>query len=265
MKSLIALEFRRLIKDKTMIIGSIIFLVISVAMSYLLGYVNQNFSGTSLNYGLVSISFFSYSPILIMIFMATFLTKDFASGTIRNKIVAGYSRSKIYFSSLIVCLATLGTLFVTSFLITTLLSFTQGIDFSDSKNFLFIIFYFGQIIFVTSFIHFVSFSVKSIGGAIGIIIGGILGVVYLTYVLMILSSSIDNNSVIVFIVQLIRFLPQGQNTIVTFPILNNLLEMISDIEVFSANSLIYYISIDLAFSAIFIVGGNFIFLKADLK
>jgi len=121
MKNLLIADFRRVLKDKMLIVMGIlaaafalitpllytvIFSVTDMAedpmtSAMLSGYItakSQFFSSFSLgnNLGLVT-------PILL----AIILCKDFSFGTIRNKIIAGKSRSAIFMSLFITCSAAL--------------------------------------------------------------------------------------------------------------------------------------------------------------
>jgi hypothetical protein len=123
MINLLRLDFRKLFHDKIFIIGSIIYLFVSVLMGYALSSVDGVISSnTTLTYIKSCFSLMNYGSVLIFIFMTVHTTKDFSQGTIRNKIVAGYSRAKIYFSSLVVSVCVLFVLFLTTSGISTLIN-----------------------------------------------------------------------------------------------------------------------------------------------
>ncbi|MBR4868217.1 MAG: ABC transporter permease [Clostridia bacterium] len=130
MVNLLAMDFCRIIKDKlfwiTAIIGGVFALITPLLYAALFHWIDQESMGKMLigiavdaksqfftafhfgdNFGLVA-------PVLL----AIVLCKDFSYGTVRNKIIGGYSRTKIYLSMLITCYVSLFTLMLCHALLT---------------------------------------------------------------------------------------------------------------------------------------------------
>jgi hypothetical protein len=113
-------------------------------------------------------------------------------------------------------------------------------------------------------IHFVTFSLKNVGGAIGVIIGSTLGVYMLTIIFLPIALNSGHTTALT-LARIIQFLPQGQNNLVTFSVLSKVLSASLSINFEGLGSLILYIFIDLGFSILFIFLGLIVFRKSDLK
>ena len=117
MKGLLKADFRRVFKDKLLLVMGILAVAFAAVMPLLYAAL---FSGTGLDEGdlgaeliggMVSgktLFFSSFSlgnnlGLIAPVLLAIVLWKDFSFGTIRNKIIAGKSRVSIYFSLLITC------------------------------------------------------------------------------------------------------------------------------------------------------------------
>ncbi len=109
MVRLLRLEFRRLFKDKAFI--AIFIIVALLALLQILVSANSYYEDP---FGhvywllplrdIITTSFqLSSTPfILVGIFISLFIAKDISQGTIRNKLIAGYSKLEVYWSTLIV-------------------------------------------------------------------------------------------------------------------------------------------------------------------
>ncbi len=129
MFELLKTDFKRVLKDKLLLVVLIIALVFAVSTPLLyrvlLGGLLETPELAALGMNLVSAKtqfFTSFSlsnnlGIISPILLALILCKDFSHGTVRNKIIAGKSRHSIFFSLYIVCAVVLwGVTMIYSFL-----------------------------------------------------------------------------------------------------------------------------------------------------
>lgn len=110
MGRLLRLDLRRALKDKLVIVVFAVTIALSfleVLLGTLMKYSYGGFTVyllTTRSLLLSSMSISSTPFLLIAIMVAVFLGKDLTFGTIRNKIIAGYSKKEIYFTHLIIAL-----------------------------------------------------------------------------------------------------------------------------------------------------------------
>lgn len=101
MNKLLSAEFVRLFKSRIFRI----FCIISVLGAILLeisAYFPAKSQGTETYADLGLFAYVFFSGIIAAIFAAVFVGTEYSDGTIRNKLVMGYTRSQIYFTELIV-------------------------------------------------------------------------------------------------------------------------------------------------------------------
>jgi hypothetical protein len=179
MNNLLKLEYRRYVKDKTFWIAVIVGLGITFVVALLFGFINstlKDVGGEGLSGLLIfqsSLSGSSYISYLVSITGLIILIKDYNHGTLRAKIVAGYSRAQVYFSSYIVFISfALGITFLSAFFglgVGSLFLGVQGITFSaffESFGLGFL-----WMTFTYTFLFFLASAFKAIGGPLGITIG----------------------------------------------------------------------------------------------
>jgi len=110
MRRLLRLDIRRALKDKLVLVVFAITVVLAfleVLMATLMKYSYGGMTFYTLTTRTLLLSSMSISStpfLLILIMVAVFLGKDLTFGTIRNKIIAGYSKKQIYFTHLIISL-----------------------------------------------------------------------------------------------------------------------------------------------------------------
>ena len=120
MSNLLIVDFRRVLKDKLLMVMGILAVVFSLFNGFIMGAVvkfmdeesmemmgemGMGMSAVSQFFG--AFSFDSNVGLIAPVLLSVILCKDFSSGTIRNKIIAGYSRVSILLSMFIVCLTVL--------------------------------------------------------------------------------------------------------------------------------------------------------------
>lgn len=117
MKSLLKADFKRVLKDKLLIVMGILAVVFALitpllyALIFATGGMAEEpmlatlISGKAQFFGSFSIG--NNLGLIAPVLLAIVLCKDFSYGTVRNKIIAGKSRSHIYLSLLITCSAVL--------------------------------------------------------------------------------------------------------------------------------------------------------------
>ena len=103
MLNLLYANFRRLFKSKLLYLGSLAMFVIVILYSVALYLIGEN-SYASVDNFVITLPSIALIPTLgmaIYIFGANFIGKDFEYLTIKNKIIIGNSKTKIYLASLI--------------------------------------------------------------------------------------------------------------------------------------------------------------------
>lgn len=100
MGDLLAADFARLIKSQ-IFKGVIIFCVESLVFEVIISYFNKNLSKDYMD-ALLNTNFLVFG-ILLSVFIGLFIGSEYSDGTMRNKLVAGNSRTAIYISNLITC------------------------------------------------------------------------------------------------------------------------------------------------------------------
>lgn len=114
MKGLLIADFKRVFKDKMMIvlgILAVVFAAMNPLLNGALGAIcrlfNENYvpSVTAKAMFFMSFNLGDVMGLVAAAILAGMLCKDFSYGTIRNKIIAGKSRSAIFFSLFITCSA----------------------------------------------------------------------------------------------------------------------------------------------------------------
>ena len=122
MLNLFKVEFLRLVKSKLFIVSVIVCLSLALlngSVYFIFGIIDGNRSEQSA----IELTLMSQpltgipGGVLYGIFLISFITTDLRDGTIRNKMVAGYTRLEIYISYLLVALLYVFSLLITSFLL----------------------------------------------------------------------------------------------------------------------------------------------------
>ena len=113
MNGLLKADFKRVLKDKLLIVLGILAIVFALItpLLYALLFSGENTMGMGLLSGLVSgkATFFASFSIgnniglIAPVLLSIALCKDFSYGTVRNKIIAGKSRTAIFMSLFITC------------------------------------------------------------------------------------------------------------------------------------------------------------------
>lgn len=125
MKTLFKVELLRLLKSKQFLISIIASIVIVAIESLIVFTVKESRSAySSIETATTMSSITSDGGIIAAIFLVAFIGTDIKDGTIRNKIVSGYTRTQIlvsyYVAGLLFVFATLFATFLASFLIVTI-------------------------------------------------------------------------------------------------------------------------------------------------
>ncbi|NLN50260.1 MAG: hypothetical protein GX149_01370 [Acholeplasmataceae bacterium] len=188
MKNLIKAEFYRLRKDKVALIGIIVafgMMAFSILMNLILKGVFSAIEddlGVSIMSGLFLFKS-SFEPannmgLIMLIFGAIILIRDFSQSTIRQKIIFGYTRKQIFFASVIVITAyVIGVMVLVSILSLILGSLLFGyssVPFKPADIYyllgvlgLYLLIY-SVYLLITLFFGYLT---KSIGATIGIVFG----------------------------------------------------------------------------------------------
>jgi ABC-type transport system involved in multi-copper enzyme maturation permease subunit len=270
MRNLIRNEFYNLLKEKASWIFASIYMVIQIIVLLFCAFLNTEVSDSQTDLIVVNVKtmfpiYFSLSIggiIILCIMVLTLLERDFSGGTIRNKVIAGHSRSKIYFSKLIVFLSASLTLFFIG-LFFGIISFGIISGFGSDWSIGYILKYGGigllHIIFALSLSFFLGIIVKKTGASISIIVGLTVLFTYANLLIPMFSALgvIDQDGPLVWF---LNFIPFFQNSI-SLHIAGIVLAM-DDI---GASDIILYVISNIAYIGALIVGGLFLFRKKDLN
>lgn len=116
MLKLLASDLKRIFKDKVFIVSTILgafFAIITPLIFFVIFKVIDRFAAGGFDYASLGFGFSGkemffnfFAPgnnfgIILPVLIIVIILKDFSYGTIRNKIICGYSRTQIYFSYLI--------------------------------------------------------------------------------------------------------------------------------------------------------------------
>lgn len=99
MRKLLRANFSRLWKDKVFLLSIVVMLLVGIG-SPLMHYFNHDLEWT------LDFSFFTHvllAAVLAAVISAMYIGSEYESGTMRNKRIAGHTRSLIYLANLIVC------------------------------------------------------------------------------------------------------------------------------------------------------------------
>ncbi|MDR2828247.1 MAG: ABC transporter permease [Acholeplasmatales bacterium] len=219
MSSLLRLEFRRYFKDKGLLITLIVSTAVTIFMCLLLSQVNNSFGEN--NHLFTPVSIFSYSfstqnyvTYSIFINGLIILIKDYNQGTMRNKIVTGYSRAKVYYSSYIVFLAFgVGITFICGFLGFGISTAILGASSINASDFL-LTFAFGLLwmVFLYTFFYFLATTFKNIGAPLGIGIGCLVMFLVIDLIVSILQMSTNFSQTLIDIIYAIPFLQMNKHS-----------------------------------------------------
>lgn len=275
MINLLKADFYRLKKDKVALIGLIIALgltIFALVMTFLLDKLIVSFegfeeittiwtvpTGKTLLKGSFQVG--QNAGLVTLIIIAILATKDFTNNTVRQKVIYGYQRYKIFLSQLI-------TLLVYGFVVTFLCALinvglgsimfgysSQGFKAFDILYFIYSC-GFGLMLYAVyiSFILAMAFITKSVGATIGISIGLVLVPSILFMILAGAQAAFDPNTTIYLVFKVIvsLFPDQHFNWFVTFNWLN------LEEYLFSIISSLIYIGVN-------IVTGILFFKRLDIK
>lgn len=152
----------------------------------------------------------SFSPLnnvglIILIFIIVILMADFNQNTIRNKIIAGYSKNTIYLSSAIfslsiTALATTIYAFLSYLFVGLFTNFGAG---SFSKILEIWLVSIMATMAIYAFVQMIVFVFKNLGAALGIVIGSFL-VIFLAYTILMFNLTAEVNRIIVILVPLLQ-------------------------------------------------------------
>ncbi|MGM9970308.1 MAG: hypothetical protein ACI35S_07940 [Anaeroplasma sp.] len=268
MLNLLKSDLKKIIKDKLFIAAIIvgICLAIFVPISNIFTEIVYNEIGIEMEVNARDILFASMNPcnnfgFLIAIFMAVLLSKDFSYGTIRNKIISGNSRTKIFLSlflstTIVMCGLVLGQ---------SLLSFAISLVFFDYYQIAFSISEFGYLVasivfmlliyvFISAFLTFFCVGLKKLS----------LGIVF--FIVMIFALMIIGSITISLL--MVDLSPAGE-TIVNIINYCNVINLVSYYigadTAYLLEEVIACILTPLGFGSLYILLGLKIFNKTDIK
>jgi hypothetical protein len=180
MLKILKADFRKFFAGKLFIVMAVLSVVFPLFSAGLYRLVLRN-AQIPISINAETAFYGSFSPLnnyglMLMIFMIIILLADFNQNTIRNKIVAGYSKTTVYlagsvFTLSIACIATSIHAILTYFL-------TKHLVASTGEAFTVILRHLGVALLGTmavyAFLQFLVFTFKSFGPALGILLGALL-------------------------------------------------------------------------------------------
>lgn len=288
MARLLKLQLFRAVKDKGTIIFAIITLVLglfSVLLNFLIAEsISQG--GASLLGDLFAItsiinssfSLTSTPMILLIIVGVVLLYKESGWGTIRNQVVAGYSKIKIYFANFFAMLIILFTILFTYQLLTTGLSLIFGFEFGISNATEFGAFMknygLNVLIFITeiAFMTFISMLFQNIIAPIFlvIIVPIFVGAILVNFVIPLVV--LFNSANAAGIIGVFEYVIWYQNTSLTisgftYELTSGMGDLLGAVlyDTSSLSFIIKTIGTNIALNGLFLGLGSYLFSRKDLK
>jgi ABC-type transport system involved in multi-copper enzyme maturation permease subunit len=230
MKNLILYDLRKIIKNKIYLLACILVPLLSLFITLVLtfAYSVDSLSSmlgkellvtTALTTPLTSTN---YGITLLFIFLVIMLGRDFGSGTIRNKVVAGYKRTEIFFASYFVTMITSLFVVLIAYLVSLIPAFAligfdlfQGIDTAAVLLKVFTCLF--VLLVSLTLCHVLVYFFKGVGAPLGIMIGLTVGfnslAVILNLILGLVSMSSANPDRIKIVQEILSILPFYQTTL----------------------------------------------------
>ncbi len=271
MRSLLKADLRRMLKDKLFFIACIIgagfALLSSVLYLGLNAIVSSVEDGMPLFYAKDSLAQ-SFAPlnnfgIAIPIFICIIINKDFSYGTIRNKIICGHSRAKIYLSlfissTLLTLALILGYTIVSFGVSSILLDYSYTTTFLDDIGYILATIAFGVLgyILLSSFIVFFCTTMKNVGLAIILYMGIAFFLTLAATALFVCQEMLPQDKK--FLSPIIDFLCN----INIFYLFSNVIGMI---DTYTLKEVLYILLDTVIFGSAVTALGIFIFKKKNLK
>ena len=276
MSELLKTDFKRVLKDKLLLIVLIIAVVFAMSTPLLYKVLLGGLFGTpdltALGINLVAaktqfFSAFSLSSnlgIISPVLLAIILCKDFSHGTVRNKIIAGKSRSAVFFSLYVVCATVLwGVTMVYSFLTLgmSLLFFNyQATEFTSADFTYFLqslLFELLVYLFVAAVISFLCVAMKNAGLVTVVYIAVILILTMVAPVLQIVAGLLSGQGDNELLVKCLTFL--NRINIFIFPL------SIGSGTTYEVKDILYFTLVPIVGIAAVTGLGTLIFRRKDLK
>ena len=277
MKELLKTDLRRMLKDKLFLVA--IFIGLGLALFTPLIYkvlvlvleeaaeMEDIFGMLFTAKGILGTSFAPLNNfgLILPVFLAIIIYKDFSYGTIRNKIISGKSRVSIYLSllissSIIMLICILGYTLIQFGFASLLFDYSMDLKFIEDLPYFTLTLLFGSLsyLFITFVIVFLCANMKNMGLAIVLYFGGCF---LLTIIATITSTAHDALEVM------------GNQEVWTniFGFLSNinlfyhLNFIIGLVEKYYISDLIYIVSSTVIFGGLFVLFGILLFRKKDLK
>ena len=203
--------------------------------------------------------------LILPIFLAIIIYKDFSYGTIRNKIISGKSRVSIYLSlllssAIVMTICMLGYALIQFGFASLLLDYSIGVKMVEDLPYIILTLLFGVIcyLFITSIIVFLCASFKNVGLAIVLYFGGCFLLTIFATITSTAYSAIEMLEGKAALKNVFEFL----TNINLFYFLNGVIGYVDEY----LNTEIAYIIIDsILFGGLFVLFGILIFKKKDLK
>lgn len=176
MTKLLRHEFYKLLRSTGVWITSCICIIIAIGMGIILRFVigQTGFLYTSLDvtFAFVASMFSQIWMLFIVIIIVSIVSADYQKGIIRNMVLSGHSRSKVYFSKYIVCMIYAFVLLLICVAASLFIGSTQIEISVEPMNFVYsLLMFFFQAIAYSTTAFFIGYAVHSTGASIGIVIG----------------------------------------------------------------------------------------------
>lgn len=212
MRGLLKSDFKRVLKDKLLIVMGILAVAFAIItpLLYALIISGIGYSDNDMAMGALSVSFTAKSQffssfslgnnlgLIVPVLLAIVLCKDFSFGTVRNKIIAGKSRGAIFASLFITCSVVLIVVMVLHAIITLCVSLCffdyQAADFTMSDFWYFLesfVFEIIVLLFVSSLLSWLCASRKNVGIVIVLYIAIAFAFVLIGSILQMAISLLD--------------------------------------------------------------------------
>ncbi|MCF0117700.1 MAG: hypothetical protein HUJ61_06625 [Bacilli bacterium] len=284
MKALVKASFFRLFKDRTFIITLIIGAILSFLIPLLYRFIDKSAHSGSIFCSGQSLLISSLSPsanfgIAIPVNLVTFIILQFSQGIIRNEVIVGNKRTKIYFSLLISGLAFTLLILIAYVGLSTLAGYlysgfkwesmieSGGTYYSIYSNEiilkLFLVALFNYIL-ITSFATFISSNLKHVGASISLVLIPIVILSIVPTILAPIYAAIPDNETLKIVVNVFKVLDPFYLIGVT-NVSNSLVSY--SVGGYKIEDLTFYGSLisSIVYAGLFVFLGILVFNKKDLK
>jgi len=260
MNRLLKHEFFKLFRSKGVLVAVGISFLLTIALTALFNVLGVGFGSFETNFGISNAYLSSTWSMFAIVIIISIVVSDHSRGIVRNMVLAGYSRYKVYLSKYIVCIVLAIVMALFSTLVFTFFadsSMSFGIGFEPIKLFYGVLLTLLQTIAYVTIAFFIAYMTRNIGASIGIILGlsAVFGVLQMVATIPTLTDTASK------VIQFIGELYAGT----LLQKMTNIVVMVDSEALAATSEAIKYILICIITIALFLIAGILKFKKTNLK